>query len=65
MKQWKNPEIKNLGVHNTKENFIHDCMLRPAGPAKGPHRHCPVCGESSSSCDHIDWTPIEPIPPRS
>ncbi|MDU2673347.1 MAG: hypothetical protein E7C49_15180 [Clostridium sp.] len=60
MKKWTNPELTNLSVNETNEDFIYDCMTRPAGEQKGPHRHCPVCGESSSSCNHIDWTPIEP-----
>lgn len=53
MKAWKNPEMKNLGIERTEDN----CST------KDKHDHCPSCGESSSSCDCIAWTPIDPSIP--
>lgn len=62
MKKWQKPKLKSLGLKHTKENsFIYDCTVEAS--TKDKHRHCPVCGESSSSCNHIDWTPVEPSNP--
>lgn len=52
MREWSNPRVYQLGVEKTEDN----CTTRDN------HWHCDK-GDSSSSCDCIPMTPIEPALP--
>lgn len=59
MKQWKKPELTNLGVENTKDtrNFPHywackGCGKHYVGILVAPNGPCERCG----STDGYEWT---------